>query len=85
MEERQGPLWIYGSGDLRLGVSAPAQLPAALWIDGNRVDQALVDGQSTLEGRLAGEGWHAIVLDVPELLPTKPPQGLLLERIQLLR
>jgi hypothetical protein len=85
MEERQGPLWVYGSGDLRLEVSAPARLPAALWIDGRRVDAALVDGQATLGGQLAGDGWHAVVLDVPELLPTKPPQGLLLERIRLVR
>jgi hypothetical protein len=85
MEERQGPLWIYGSGELRLEVGAPAQLPAALWIDGRRVDAALVAGQATLGGQLAGDGWHAVVLDVPELLLTRPPQGLLLERIRLVR
>jgi hypothetical protein len=85
MEERQGPFWIYGSGDVRLEVSAPAQLPAALWIDGERVDQALVDGQATLGGSLVVERWHAVVLDLPVLLPTKPPQGLLLERITLVR
>jgi hypothetical protein len=85
MEERQGPLWIFGSGGLRLEVSAPARLPAALWIDGQRVDTALLDGQATLGGTLVGDRWHAVVLEVPELLATKPPRGLLLERIQLVR
>ncbi len=38
---------------------------------------------TTFEAELAGEGWHAVVLEVPELLATDPPQGLELESIVL--
>ena len=70
MRERQGPLWLYGAGPVRLDVSAVAETPAALWVDGARL--------ATLEGELDGEGWHALVLEVPRLLDADPPQGLTL-------
>ena len=85
MDERQGPFWIHGAGPLRLTVSAIAETPATLWVDGERADVELVDGSVTLEGRLEGEGWHAIVLEVPELLDTAPPQGLELEAVAFAR
>jgi hypothetical protein len=44
-----------------------------------------VDGRATLEGELPGEGWHAVVLEVPELLGTTPPQGLELEALAVAR
>jgi len=85
MDERQGPLWLYGSGTLRLAVSAAAETPASLWIDGERVDAALVSTEATLAGELRGGGWHAVVLEVPALLETTPPRGLRLERLLLVR
>jgi hypothetical protein len=85
MDERQGPFWIHGAGPVRLTVSAIAETPATLWVDGERADVELVDGSVTLEGRLEGEGWHAIVLEVPELLDTAPPQGLELEAVTFAR
>jgi hypothetical protein len=85
MSERQGPFWIRGAGTLRLEVSAPERTPAALWIDGAPVARALVDGRATLEGELAGDGWHAVVLEVPELLETTPPQGLELDSLVVAR
>ena len=83
MRERQGPLWLYGSGPVRLEVSASAETPAALWVDGARADETLVSvsGTASLEAELAGEGWHALVLEVPRLLDTEPPEALRLEAI----
>jgi hypothetical protein len=76
MNERQGPFWVYGSGRLRLAVSAIARTPAALWVDGALVERTLVAERATLQAELAGDGWHAVVLEVPELLDASPPQGL---------
>ncbi len=82
MDERQAPFWLHGSGTLRLEVSAIEQTRAILWVDGEEADSQLVDGTAVLAGELVGEGWHALVLQVPELLAFEPPQGLELERIQ---
>jgi hypothetical protein len=82
-DERQGPFWVYGSGTLRLTVRAIAETAATLWVDGDRADVQQVHGTATLEGELEGGGWHAIVLEVPELLSTAPPQGLELESLAL--
>ena len=82
MKERQAPFWLYGSGPVQLEVSAPASTPAVLWVDGVRVDRTVVSREATLEGELEGDGWHALVLEVPRLLDT-PPQGLRLERLGL--
>jgi hypothetical protein len=84
-DERQGPFWLYGSGPLLLTVSAIAETPVTLWVDGERADVELVDGTATLEGELAGEGWHALVLEIPELLGTAPPQGLELDAVAFAR
>jgi hypothetical protein len=83
MKERQAPFWLYGSGAVQLEVSAPAPTPAVLWVDGVRVDRATVSREATLNAELEGEGWHALVLEVPRLLDTTPPQGLRLERLGL--
>ena len=64
-------------------VSAPSPTPAALWVDGARVEQTVVSREAVLEAELEGEGWHALVLEVPRLLETTPPQGLRLERLGL--
>ncbi len=83
MDERQGPFWVYGSGTLRLTVSASSETPASLWVDGAKVDRTVVSEPVTLEAELVGEGWHAIVLEVPTLLSTSPPEGLHLNRLAL--
>jgi hypothetical protein len=83
MKERQAPLWLYGSGAVQLEVSAPAPTPAVLWVDGVRVDRTTVSREATLDAELEGDGWHALVLEVPSLLDTTPPQGLRLERLGL--
>jgi hypothetical protein len=85
MRERQGLLWLHGSGPVRLEVSARADTPAALWVDGALVDETHVAGTATLEGELEGERWHAVVLEVPRLLDTEPPEGLVLEAIRMER
>ena len=83
MRERQGLLWLYGSGPVRLEVSAIADTPAALWVDGRLVDETQVSGLAALEGELEGEGWHALVLEIPRLLDAEPPQGLTLAAVTL--
>jgi hypothetical protein len=85
MNERQGPFWVYGSGRLRLAVSTIAETPAALWVDGALVERALVAERATLDAELDGEGWHAVVLEVPELVDATPPQGLELIAVALAR
>ena len=79
MDERQAPFWIYGTGALRLAVSAIAETPATLWVDGEIVDRSVVADRAAFAAQLEGEPWHAVVLEVPELLPTAPPEGLRLD------
>jgi hypothetical protein len=74
-DERQGPFWVYGSGSVRVTVDAIAETPATFWVDGDQADVQIVSGPTELTGRLEGEGWHALVLEVPQLLSTAPPQG----------
>jgi hypothetical protein len=83
MDERQAPFWIHGAGTLQLAVSAPEATPAAVWLDGELVDRIPVDTGTTVEVELelAGDGWHAVVLEVPRLFETTPPQGLELESL----
>jgi hypothetical protein len=81
MDERQAPFWIHGAGTLRLEVSTIAETPATLWVDGEVADRSRVTGRAELEAELEGDGWHAVVLEVPELLATAPPQGLRLDRL----
>jgi hypothetical protein len=85
MEERQAPLWIFGAGTLELRVSTPAPLAAGLWVDGGRLPDAIVRDEETLRVRLEGERWHAVVVEIPELLPTSPPRGLRLRAVTLVR
>jgi hypothetical protein len=82
MRERQGPLWLHGSGVVQLQVSASAETPATLLIDGRRVDETRVSGTTTLEGELDGKRWHALVLEMPRLLDAEPPEGLTLDAIR---
>jgi hypothetical protein len=85
MDERQAPLWIYGSGTLSLRIGAPGPTRAGLWVDGERLQDAVVTSEATLETPLPGERWHSVVLEVPELAPTDPPRGLTLFELSLSR
>jgi hypothetical protein len=80
--ERQGPFWVYGEGALELEVSAAGETTVTLWVDGEVADETdILFSSETLTGDLGEEGWHAVVLEVPQLLPARPPEGVRLERI----
>jgi hypothetical protein len=83
MVERQAPLWVFGSGSLALAVSTTAPLDATLWVDGERLPGVTVSEEATLQAELEGRRWHAVVVEIPELLDTSPPRGLRLERVSL--
>jgi hypothetical protein len=85
MDERQAPFWVHGAGTLRLVVSAVEETPATLWVDGEIVERIQVAGRATVAIGLDGDRWHAVVLEVPALLETAPPQGLELESLVLPR
>jgi hypothetical protein len=55
MSETHAPLWIYGSGSLRLDF-APSTLPRTIAVDGRR------------GLRLGKPGWHLVTVDVPQLV-----------------
>jgi hypothetical protein len=54
-------------------------------VDGALAERALVAERATLDAELDGEGWHAVVLEVPELVDATPPQGLELIAVALAR
>jgi hypothetical protein len=54
-------------------------------VDGELADRAVVASPTILTGDLDGSGWHALVLEVPQLLETEPPQGLELLEVALSR
>lgn len=83
MEERQAPLWVYGSGTLALSVSSPREINARLWVDGEVGPSFAVAGRASVSAEIEDEGWHAVVLEVPQLLDTKPPRGLRLSTVRL--
>lgn len=83
MNERQAPLWVYGEGTLSLRVGAPEPMAAALLVDGERLGDTEVGEQEILEVPLDGEEWHAIVLEVRELVGPGRPRGLTLYEIRL--
>jgi hypothetical protein len=83
MDERQAPFWIYGSGILSLRLGAPEPTHAGLWVDGRRQQDSEVAEAITLVTELRGERWHSVVLEVPELLRSEPPQGLTLYELSL--
>jgi hypothetical protein len=83
MKERQAPIWIYGSGTLALTVASPEATTARLWVDGEIRERVSVDRVASLTSELEGERWHAIVLEVPQLLDTRPPRGLSLSSLTL--
>ncbi len=82
MKQRQAPFWIYGAGRIELVVTAPEPTPAFLWRGRTLTRRFEVDGPTTLRLQLEGDRWHLLMLQVPELFRTKPPQGLELVRIR---
>jgi hypothetical protein len=82
MNERQAPLWVYGAQRLALELTAPGPTAASVWLDGEVVRRIDVDGPTSVILRLRGERWHSVMLEVPELFRTTPPQGLRLLRMR---
>lgn len=83
MKERDAPLWVYTASDVELTLSAPGSTPASVRADGGAPHLFQVDGQAKVYVEIGAEGWHSIVLNVPQLfLDAKPPQGLTIERLR---
>jgi hypothetical protein len=83
MDERQAPIWIYGSGTLALRVGTPEPTRVGLWVDSSRRPDVEVMEERTLVARLRGRRWHSVVLEVPTLMGTTPPRGLTLFELSL--
>jgi hypothetical protein len=83
MNERQAPFWVYGDRRLELEVTAPGRTSADVLLDGELVRTIDVAGPTAVVVRPRGERWHWVMLEVPELFRTTPPQGLRLLRIRL--
>jgi hypothetical protein len=79
--ERQAPFWLYGDRVLSLTLSAPGPTSARVWVDGRIVRRITVAGPTSVELRLRGRRWHWLMLEVPTLFATTPPQGLRLLRV----
>jgi hypothetical protein len=69
MSVSHAPLWVYGSGDLRLRVSAPAPLASTFSVDGRVLRTRLVSGPVDVRVPLGPRGWHLVAVEVPHLLP----------------
>ena len=79
MDERQAPFWIYGTGALRLAVSAGAETPATLWVDGEIVDRSVVDGRAASPPSWRASAGTRSCSRCPSSSPTAPPEGLRLD------
>lgn len=77
MKERDAPLWLYTAEDVSLTLTAPGRTAASIRVDDRPARRFEVDRRVTIEVEIDGEGWHSLVLGVPQLfLDAKPPQGL---------
>jgi hypothetical protein len=81
MKERDAPLWIFGNGMAELVLTAPEPATGFIRVDGARDERFRVDGRARLGVELEGRRWHLIVLQIPRLFETKPPQGFELVRL----
>ncbi len=81
MKERDAPIWIWGDTNVELELSAPEPSTGSITVDDGRYTTFRVDGSLTLAVPLEGERWHSIVLEIPSLFDTKPPQGFELVRL----
>ena len=83
MVEREGPLWLYGAHRVELELAAPGSTRASIWADGRIIRTVTVARRETVAFDLSGERWHSLVLDIPRMFLTNPPQGLTIARIHL--
>ena len=60
MSESHAPVWIYGSGAVKL-TFAPSSLPRTFTVDER--------AQPGPRLQLGGQGWHIVTVDVPSLVP----------------
>jgi hypothetical protein len=78
MDERQAPFWVYGNRTLVLRLGAPEPMRAGLWVDGQRLRDSEISEQRVISLRLRGTRWHAVVLEIDQLVGTEKPRGLTL-------
>jgi hypothetical protein len=83
MAEREAPFWLFGAQTLELELTAPGATPAQVWVDGRVARSTTVEGRATVVLDLRGDRWHSVMLEVPALLATTPPQGLTIARMTL--
>jgi hypothetical protein len=82
MDERQAPIWTYGSGTLSLRLGTPEPTRAGLWVDGSRLADVEVADERILVAPLRGERWHSVIVEVPNLVGANPPRGLTLYELR---
>ena len=63
-------------------MTATGRTSADVLLDGELVRTIEVAGPTAVVVRPRGERWHWVMLEVPELFRTTPPQGLRLLRIR---
>ena len=81
MKERDAAIWIWGADDVELELAAPERSEGTILVDGTRRREFTVDGRLTLVIPLQDDRWHVLLLEVPALFPTDPPQGFELVRL----
>lgn len=81
MKERDAPLWIYGEDDVELELASPEPTFGFVYVDGGPSTRFEVEDTVTLAVELEGRRWHSIVIEIPALFPTTPPQGFELVRL----
>ncbi|TMJ95321.1 MAG: hypothetical protein E6G67_07460 [Actinobacteria bacterium] len=81
MAETRAPLWLWGSGSVRLQLAAPRTTELWIWVDGRPAARVTVTRRIDAAVRLRGAGWHLLMLQVPAVARTAPPPGVRLERI----
>ncbi len=81
MKERDAPLWIYGDEDVELELASPRPTYGFVYVDGGTPTRFEVEETVTLAVELDGRRWHSIVITIPALFATKPPQGFELVRL----
>ena len=59
----QAGAWTWGSGRLRLTMSAPARRDARIWVDGAPAGTSVLAGRTTLSVPLRGERWHSVLVE----------------------
>jgi hypothetical protein len=81
MKERDAPLWLYGEQNVEIELTSPAPTFGYVYVDGGTPTRFEVEETVTLAVELDGARWHSIVIEIPALFPTKPPQGFEIVRL----